>query len=166
MDFKTRIAEIALLVLAIVPIFMVLSKRLPYFAKRDKEKRHKRMVEYLRAVWWRCPACNGSYTGHQRLLLASVILDSDARRTGELASLIRAHQWEQAMQIREWKGDRDEREYHIVRCPKSTQLSMITLISLWELWADDYVEATQVLDDESTKALLRLAGDRWEPFPF
>ena len=166
MDFKTRITVIALLVLAIVPILMVLSKKLPYFAKRDRERRHKAYVADLRMIWWRCPACNGSFSGHQRWLLASVILNSDTCRAHELGSLIAGHQWERAMQIKEWKGDRDEREYHIVHCPKSTQLSMVTLISPWELWADDYVEATEVLDDESTKALLRLADNRWEPFPF
>ena len=166
MDLKTRIAEIALVVLAIVPIFMVLSKKIPYFLKRDREKLHKEVIQDLRMIWWRCPACNESFTGHQRWLLASVILDTDTRRAHDLTSLIRGHQWEQAMQTKEWKGDRDEREYYIVRCPKTTQLAMVTLISVWELWADDYIETAKVLDDESSQALLHLAGDRWEPFPF
>ena len=98
MDLKFRITEYGLFILLLVPIFMVLSRKIPYFAKRDKERLHKEAIENLRMLWWRCPACNESFSGHQKIRLASVILDPDTHRADELRRLVREHQWEKAMQ--------------------------------------------------------------------
>jgi hypothetical protein len=120
----------------------------------------------MRQNWGRCSTCQGDFMGHEGYVLASVILDAGNHRSGELADLISAHEWERAVKYQEWKGDRDERMYYVVRCPNDPRLTLVTRLSVWELWLDDKTEWVEILDDESARVVARLAGDRWKLFPF
>lgn len=110
-----------------------------------------------------CPVCGGSLALHQRWRLASVILDGD-KSADELANLIKAHDWEPASRFQGWKGDRDAREYVVVRCPNSPQAAIVTVLSTAEMWSDDHVESATKLSEEDSKAVIALAGDHWESF--
>ena len=138
---------------------------LKYLAER-KEAKHRRNHEAgMRLTFVRCPTCGGDFTGHHIWLLASAILNCEHSRSHELDRLIQAHEWEAATQIQEWKGTKDERMYYIIRCPHTPNLTMMVLISVFEMWDDDYFEYHEQLDDESTETISRLANDHWEAIP-
>jgi RNA polymerase subunit RPABC4/transcription elongation factor Spt4 len=132
---------------------------IPPYKKPSPEDR----AAVARSLIKACPVCGGSLALHQRWRLASVILDGDSS-ADEVAKLIDAHQWERASRFQLWKGDRDAREYLVVRCPNSPHAAIVTVFSTAELWSDDRVESTQKLNEEDSKAVIGLAGDHWESF--
>lgn len=79
-----------------------------------------------------------------------------------LASLVAAREWEKVGKVQEWHADKDVREYHLVRCPSSTRLGLVTLTSRSGMWEDDRVEARDLLDEEDSRILETLASGRWE----
>ena len=138
---------------------------LKYLAERNERKHRRLYVAGMRATFVKCPACGGDFSGHHLWRLASAILNCEGSRASELDRLIHAHEWEQATRIDEWEGTKDERMYYIVRCPHTPNLTMMVLISVFEMWDDDYFEYTEQLDDESTMTISRLANGNWEAFP-
>lgn len=143
-----------------------LKKRLlKYLAERKEAKDRQRHEAGMKLTFVRCPVCGGDFSGHHLWRLASAILNCEGSRSHELDRLIHAHEWERAMQIDEWHGHKDERMYYIVRCPHTPNLTMMVLISVFEMWDDDYFEYTEQLDDESTRTISRLANGHWEAFP-
>src|SRR5438034_10754719 len=101
----------------------------------------------VRTLFHTCPACGKDLAGHAFWRLASVILDSANRRLGqELGKLISERQFGRAAQFQEWKGNENEREYYVVHCPNQRPISLVTVVSKTDLWSDDYVESTEVLD--------------------
>ena len=130
----------------------------PSFQKPSSEAR----AVAARSLLSSCPVCGGDLARHSRWRLASVILDAEAGLADELAQLINARDWERASRFQGWKGDRDEREYQVVRCPNSSQVALVTVVSTADMWSDDRVESTEKLNEEDSKAVIALAGDRWE----
>ncbi len=101
--------------------------------------------------------------GHGYFLLASVFPDENVRGE-ELAALVRTRQWQQAATFQDWKSDRDEREYYLIRCPSRGGLLLFTVLSLWEMRSDDFVESCESLDADSSATLVQIVGDRWQLF--
>ncbi len=110
-----------------------------------------------------CPACGRDLEGHHHWRLASVVLEPGAEAPGEVAKLIREREWALAAQFQDWKADRNEREYYVIRCPNKPELSLVAVISTADMWSDDRVESTQRLDRENTSVILDLVGDGWKP---
>ncbi len=124
-------------------------------------------AEILRArreFFGACPVCDGELDGHASWRLASVFVDGDSDAPSRLARLVAERRWAEANAFQEWAGDRDEREYYIVRCPVENSLALVTFISVAEMWSDDYIEATERLSERASEALSVLVGDRWDGF--
>jgi hypothetical protein len=134
-----------------------------YFAHSLRKPSSEERAKIARSVFRSCVACGGDLSGHSFWRLASAIIDSEDRGD-ELATLIKDRQWNRAVQFQDWRGDRNEREYYAIRCPNRTEISLVTIVSTADMWSDDYVESTEVLDPESSRALADLVGDRWQPF--
>lgn len=123
-----------------------------------------RAAEIRRRLFHPCPGCGKILEGHGWWVLATVVLREPPTAIERLADLIEGRKWEQAAEVREWEGGKDEREYYVVRCPTTTELSLVTVLSRAEMWADDCVEAKTLLGDSDSKRLTVLVDDRWEPF--
>lgn len=108
-----------------------------------------------------CSICGGSLQGHAFAKLASAFVDDTTGRDQELQQLISTRQWKQASEYQDWGSDRSVREYHLIRCPQSSQVSLTRLLSTSEMWSDDQVEASEVLDQKDVEMILSLVGDRW-----
>jgi hypothetical protein len=105
--------------------------------------------------------CGESLVSHESRRLASAILGTNSSSADNLASLIAARKWEEASRIQEWDAGKDVREYHLVRCPTSNRLGVVTLASRSEMWEDDRVEGRELLDEEDSRILEALGSDDW-----
>ncbi|MBY0497626.1 MAG: hypothetical protein K2Y23_25755 [Cyanobacteria bacterium] len=101
-------------------------------------------------------------TGHSYFLLASVFADEDAR-SEELATLIKGKSWREAAAFQDWLGDRDERQYYLVRCSSGGGLSLFKVVSTAAYWSDDFVESRELLDTATSETINQIVGDRWRP---
>ncbi len=111
-----------------------------------------------------CLICGGELNGHASWRLASVFLEDESDTPSRLADLVAKEKWAEASAFQEWAGDRDEREYYVVRCPVEKSLALISVISVAEMWSNDHIEATELLSEEASQALSALVGDRWDGF--
>jgi len=142
----------------------VLNRILKLFSPSLKKLSSEKQARIAQSLFGLCAACGKDLGGHSRWRLASAIFDTQNGMANELAKLIRDRQWDQAAQFQDWRGDRNEREYYVVRCPNSPQVSLVTMVSTADMWSDDYIESTELLAAESSKDILRLAGNHWLPF--
>lgn len=124
----------------------------------------ERIAAARRKLFQSCRACGKTLDSHSWWRLASAVLREDSNAAESLAALVAAREWEQAARIRQWEGSRDEREYYLVRCPNTKTLSLVTVASLAEMYFDDYVEASEILDERDSSVLTAIAGDRWRSF--
>lgn len=108
-----------------------------------------------------CSICGDSLHGHAFVKLASAFVDDSTGRDQDLKHLVSTRQWKQASEYQDWSSDRAVREYHLIRCPRSSQVALTGLLSTPEMWADDRVGASETLDQEDVKTILSVVGDRW-----
>ncbi len=120
-----------------------------------------RALAVMRDRFGPCPVCGEALQGHAVVKLASVFVNGETDRELELERLVSLRQWEQATAYQDWDSDRRAREYHLIRCPKKAGIALMRLLTTPEMWADDVVEASEVLREQDHGTVLRVAGDKW-----
>jgi len=139
-----------------------IAKALKYFSKPWGQCPDTSTSEMMRRLFVSCPACESDLVGHSWWKLASVILGENDE--DELENLVKQRKWMEAQQIHQWSGNRDEREFYVLRCPRRDSLSLVSVISLADIWLDDHVERTEVLDENDTAWFDgRVSADAWTP---
>ena len=109
-----------------------------------------------------CPLCGRELHDHKLALLGSAILShGDTSAAAILEDLVNSRDWQKAATIREWRGDADELEYHVVKCPSDQCVAVLKVRSFAELWADDFVETRMVLNRHETLRILAAGSLEW-----
>jgi len=118
-------------------------------------------TEQWRHLFEPCLACQQDMARHHYFKLASVVLGPDDGTLTDLADLVKRREWSRAAAFQDFDGMRDCREYYVIRCAAHAELSLVSIRSLFELWADDYTESRELLESSASINLARLIGDRW-----
>src|SRR2546428_2998159 len=120
--------------------------------------------EVLRNLIRSCPRCSAplSKGGHHAWRIAGELVKGSRIKPATLIQdLITRREWAAANKYEEWHPQQDVREYRALRCPNG-EISLLIIVFVFFLWANDYVEATKALDLESAASLQSYVGDRWE----
>jgi hypothetical protein len=116
----------------------------------------------LRRVIRSCPACHGDLDGHLTFVVAMVQIQSpESVSSQELQQLVADRRWSSANRYREWKADGDMREFRAVRCAAGG-LALLTIVYAYEMWSDDFVEGTEIIEGDAAADLTAFVGNRWE----
>ncbi len=117
----------------------------------------------IRSLFGQCPACAGSLDGHAHWRLAAALVDGETGDAARLATLIRSGRWEDAAKEARWAHDKDVREYHAIRCPRTGRTGLVAAVFTHEFWSKDYVESARVLAEEDAGRVQQLAKAQWRP---
>lgn len=109
-----------------------------------------------------CLGCKAAPIGHSSWLLAMAIVSRHPNRVAELEQLVAARDWTAAREIQEFEGAEDEVEYRLIRCPKSGEITLKKILTMFELWSNDRVLDDMRLSTEDQERLDKLAGASWE----
>jgi hypothetical protein len=93
--------------------------------------------------------------------LASSFVNDSTGRDQELERMISTRQWKRASEYQDWSSDRSVREYYLIRCPQNSQTALTRVLSTPELWTDDQVKTSEIVDQGDAEAILSVVGDRW-----
>ena len=122
----------------------------------------ERVREILRALYGPCALCGETLRGHELAFLASVIVTESGESEATLRSVIAAQDWQRAATFQEWRGDADELEYRLIRCPWSRQLTILEIRAFTALDFDDIVLSRTVLSNDASLALQEQTSVAWE----
>jgi hypothetical protein len=115
-----------------------------------------------RNIYGPCVLCREALVGHEVTLLGSAIVSEKSQSETSLREMLAAKNWQGAGRIYEWRGDADELEYRLVRCPWNFQLTLLGIRSFAALEYDDYIESREVLSEAESTEVQRELELRWE----
>ena len=121
----------------------------------------ERALAIVRNRFSPCTICGENLEGHSFTKLASAIAGNGVQKDLELAGLITARDWKGASKYQDWNSDLSVREYYLVLCPKNSQIALIRMLSTPEIWTDDQVEASEILNQSDYETIMGIIGDRW-----
>ena len=109
-----------------------------------------------------CPACNGHLGDHRFAVLASVpIKENDDPQVLILLRAIKNHDWRTVLAFQDWEGGYDNYELYGIR-GENHPVVLVTVWDPFELFYNERIVDTEVLDETESNKLLALAGDTWK----
>jgi hypothetical protein len=109
-----------------------------------------------------CPACSGHSREHRFALLASVpVKENDDPQVLILLRAIKNHDWHTVLAFQDWEGGSDNYELYGIR-GENHPVVLVTVWDPFELFYNERIVDTEVLDETESNKLLALAGDTWK----
>jgi len=98
---------------------------------------------------------------HEIALLGSALVDQ-RESVERLENAVERGDWSTACSIKEWRGDADEVEYYVVRCPADKRFALIRVHSYADMWSDDQRERANALTAAETRAIASITSLEWQ----
>lgn len=136
--------------------------RMVRWLRQTGRRSHARgKARLVRQLFGQCPCCARDMEGHGHFRIASALLGEPLAKLNELDDMVAAGRWTEAAKTVEWAHDRDVKEYHLIRCPRSACIGLVVAVFTAELWSPDRVEQKRKLRNEEADSIRGIAGDRW-----
>jgi hypothetical protein len=109
-----------------------------------------------------CPACGGNLGDHHFALLASVpVKENDDPQVLTLLRAIKNRDWLTVLAFQDWEGGYDDYELYGIR-GENHPVVLVTVWDPFELFYNERIVDTEVLDEIESHKLLTLAGHKWK----
>lgn len=108
-----------------------------------------------------CDLCHDTVAGHDVAVLGSAVRTESGSAEAALDAAVSQRDWLGAARWCEFRGDADEVVYYAIRCPASGAIGLKRVLSPAEMWANDKVTSSEVLDPEASSQLLSISSLEW-----
>lgn len=109
-----------------------------------------------------CPACGGHLEDHRFALFASVpVKENDDPQVLTFMRAIKSYEWRTVLAFQNWDGGYDNYELYGIRA-ENHPVVLVTVWDPFELFYNERIVDTEVLDEIQSNELLALAGDQWK----
>lgn len=142
---------------------MKIWKRKPWDPAEMRPGDRRAAEEMLIASYGECPLCRGRLGRHLKFHLAAARPATEPARHEELERAIRDGDWERAAGFQDLNWTEDCLVYDVFQCPSRDRLVLARLVTIGDLWPDDYVLNAETPEGESADRLRALADGKWEP---
>jgi hypothetical protein len=114
----------------------------------------------MRGLVARCPACGRDIGQHRWAILGSAEINTPEERALRLA--FQEGDWSTIMNLHSGSGRTNFFAVNALSCPETGRLSVLEILSSFELWMDDELLQTTVLSLEQSKSVaIDIAAGAW-----